>query len=435
LPILLAAMGYYYISKLSKPPKVHIETVTPQSTGPLTLQDNDIVTTEFDAAGRLRVWRKGEANSYKEVWRIEPVRHSSFAVGDVNNDGDCEIVAPGLCRRVEQIAERKKSYYQYFINVYKQGIKDWWKSTYFDNADCVFEDERFDLTEMAIGNLDENAGNEIVLITRSNLAVFKYSAQEDEIRLLRSRNSFLDGISLFLKSVVVANIDSDEAQEIILSGDEWKDHEIIDNKGWILILKFKDDQLEVVHSMPVDANCSFQSLRMGDVVKGSFPEIITPVYRKTGDAWNTYVMGWNTNGDLIFNKPVYTRGDYQNQIIQLDVGNLLPEYGDEILVANQAPDELILYYWDGARLVEGTHFPLDPYVALTKVYISNSNCESAPATEIIACGGYFYPERRGDFFLESICFNKNEFFSKWERDGGEKGELRVSYGGFGKAHN
>jgi hypothetical protein len=148
----------------------------------------------------------------------------------------------------------------------------------------------------------------------------------------------------------------------------------------------------------VDANCSFQSLRVGDVVKGGTPEIITPVYRKTGDAWNTYVMGWKTDGQLIFNKPVYTRGDCQYQIIQLDVGDILPESGEEIIVANQAPDELILYYWDGTRLLESTHFPIDPYVALTKVYISDSGCGSDSGAEIIACGGYFHPESVGDFF-------------------------------------
>lgn len=221
----------------------------------------------------------------------------------------------------------------------------------------------------------------------------------------------------------MANIDSDETKEII------------DNKGWILVLKFQDNQLEVVQSIPVDANCSFQSLRVGDVVKGDAPEIITPVYRKTGDAWNTYVVGWNTDGELIFNKPVYTRGDYQYQIIHLDVGNVIPEFGEEIVVANQAPDELILYYWDGERLVESTHFPLDPYVALTKVYISNSGCESGYSTEIIACGGCFHPDSAGDFYLETICFDEDEFFSKWDRMGGKKGELRVSYGGFGKANN
>jgi len=138
---------------------------------------------------------------------------------------------------------------------------------------------------------------------------------------------------------------------------------------------------------------------------------------------------------LIFNKPVYTRGDYQYQIIHLDVGNVIPEFGEEIVVANQAPDELILYYWDGERLVESTHFPLDPYVALTKVYISNSGCESGYSTEIIACGGCFHPDSAGDFYLETICFDEDEFFSKWDRMGGKKGELRVSYGGFGKANN
>jgi hypothetical protein len=432
LPVFLIVVAYFVISEILKPPKVHVETVTPQSTGPLTLQDSDIITTEFDAAGRLRVWRKGDANSYKEVWRIEPVRHSSFAVGDVDNDNNCEIVAPGLCRIYESVAERKRAYYQYFINVYKQEVNDWWKSTYFDNADCVFEDERYDLTEMAIGNLDGNTGNEIVLITRSNLAIFKYSTEEHEVRLLRSRDSFLDNVSLFLKSVVVKNIDADDSEEIIVSADERIGNEITENKGWILIFKYQDNWPELFKSIRVDANCSFQSVRIGDVIKGGDLEIVTPVYRKIGDAWNTFVTGWNTNGDKIFDKAIYTRGDYQYQTVHLDVGNILPEQGDEIIVANQFPDELIIYYWNGTRLVENDHFPLHPSVGLTKVFLSRSESKSDSSAEIITCGGCFNPDIPGDFYLEAIRFDKEEFYSRWNRMGGDKKELRVSYAGFGK---
>ena len=152
---LLLAGAYFLLPKLIIPSKPNEDPETPRSTGPLSLQANDLVTTEFAGDGRLRVWRKGEVNAYKEAWRIEPVRHSSFIVSDIDDDGTDEIAA-GYCHRVETKGERKRSFYQYFINVYKPAQKDWWKTTYFNDADCVFEDERVDLTEMADGELDGN---------------------------------------------------------------------------------------------------------------------------------------------------------------------------------------------------------------------------------------------------------------------------------------
>ena len=435
--VLLLVSAYFFLPKLKIRSNPTEETVTPQSTGPLTLQARDVVTTEFDGAGRLRVWRRGEANTFREVWRIEPVRHSSFVISDVDYDGADEIAAPGYCRRVETKGERKRSFYQYFINVYKQGRKDWWKSTYFNDADCVFEDERVDLTEMAEGELDGNPGSEIVLITRSSLGIFKYDKDKEEIRLLRSQSSFVDGTALFLKSVTVADIDPDPGEEIIVSADEWKDFETVKNSGWILILKFRENHLNLVRSIRVDANLSHQSLRTGNILRAGSREIVTPAYRNIGGAWNTYVLGWDATGNKLFDKPVYTRGDYQYQIVQLDVGDILPDFGDEILLANQAPDELILYYWDGDKLVESTHFPLDPWVALTKVFISRNNGPEN-TKEIIACGGNFSPTKpgnSGDFYLEVISFENSEFISKWQRNWGEKRELRVSYGGFGKRHD
>lgn len=344
--VILMVFGIYFV--LSKfvisPKEINIPTITPASKGPLTLREGDIITTEFHAAGSLRVWRKGKANSYKEVWRIEPVRHSSFAVGDVDEKEDFEIVAAGLCRRVRKKGERRESFYQYFVNIYKEGEEDWWKSSYFDYADCVFEEERYDLTEIKIGNIDKEAGNEIILITRSNLGIFKYDQEEGEVRLLRSRQSFFEDRSLFFKSLAVGNIDDDDTEEIIVSADEWKNNEIVDNGGYVLIFKYIDNYPELVKQIRVHGNCSFQSIRLGDVNPQGDLEIITPVYRKIDEAWNTFIVGWDSQGNQIFGKSIYTRGDYQYQIVNLDVGDLLPGLGEEIIVANQAPDELILYH-------------------------------------------------------------------------------------------
>ena len=427
LPVLGALAVYTLIFGLPGKKKVKVETVTPQSSGPLTLEANDIVTTEFSAAGRLRVWRRAKVNSYAEVWRIEPVRHSSFAIGDVDNDGTAEIAAPGYCRRFVELGGRRLIACQYFFNIYKPGVKDWWKTTYFNEADTIFDGEFPEIAETAIGNVDGVGGNELVLIARNSLGVFKYLEEKGEVKLLRSTKDLVPGASLFLRSMVVADVDGEGAEEIIVAADEWENGQVIDNRGKVLILKFEQNELRLFGQIDVDANFPFQSLRCGDVISGGNLEFVSPVYRKAGDAWLTFIMGWDSSGNMAFNKPISRLGGYQYQAIHLDVGKLIPEPGDQIVVGNQATNQLTLYYWQGNELVEGPHFHLHPALAAVKVYLPRVVERGEFCKEVVACGEDLDPATPGKLHLEIVEFEKGEMFTKWARRGGEKGDLPITY--------
>jgi hypothetical protein len=437
VPILLV-VGTYFVtttfflpSKEPSPQKKPASSGVPQSTGPLTLNDNDIVTAEFGRGGKLRVWRNEGARSYREVWRIEPVRHTSFAVGNIDQEDDCEIVAPAMCMEIKERGERKESHCKYFLNVYKQGEKDWWQTTFYSDKNCVFEDKWFELNEVTIGNVDGLPGNEIILITKSCLAVFQYDVVNDELELLRSRYSFFEDIPLILKSVTVGNIDSDEAEEIVVVADEKEGEGTAVGKGWLLIFKFKERWPQLIQSIQVDVNFAFHSLRLGDVIPGGKPEIIAGAYTSNTELLNSVILGWDSEGKKIFETPIYEKENPAYRIIHLDVGNLTPDGGDDIVVIHPVPDELIRYYWDGSKLVEGSRMSIGIQAAMAKVFVQDSNHEYDSPVGVIVCGSTAFDSGLGRFYFEVFDYNR-EFLASWRRLGAEKEDLRVYYAGFGK---
>ncbi|MGB2954801.1 MAG: hypothetical protein WBB64_02405, partial [Anaerolineales bacterium] len=413
IPVLLILFGAYsaFIKSSASavpgiPPPNKIPAGVPKSTGPLVMESGDIVTVESHVAGRMRIWRRSKSREYKEAWRIEHVRHASLAIGDLDGDGDHEIVAPGWCLEKENVGERVVTKWRYFLNVYKQGEKDWWKTTFYSKPDSIYEDTLLEITEIKIGDVDLEPGNEVILITKHCLGIFKYIPEEDEFRLLRSRYSFLDDTELLLKSLEVANIDDDPQDEIIVAADEWEDERTPLNKGWLLIFKVRDGWPELERSIAVDANLAFQSLRIGDVIAGDLPEIICPAYRMASDINNTYVLGWNPAGEKLIDRQIYEMGDSQLELIHLDVGDISPEPGDEVIIALHSPDELVSFKWNGRNLIEASdRFPLDPRVAPLNVFIQDARTGSDALSEIIVIGSCMIEGEPGRFYLEVLDFN------------------------------
>lgn len=425
LPVIAAAALVIYFFVLNTPEEPKPSGV-PQSTGRLTLEDNDLVTTEFSPAGRLRVWRKDSPDSYKEVWRIEPVSHACVAVGNVDNKRDCEIVAPGICQDVKDESGRRTSAFRIFINVYKQGKKDWWKTTYYSPPDCLYMEKNPEISEIAIGDVDGISGNEVVLMTCNGLGILRYDEDLEEFKLMKARYSFLEDSRLIMKSLVVQNIDDDESNEILIAADRWTDDGLEPNKGWVLIFKVEDGWPQLVKSIEVDANLQYQSLRVGDVIQGEYPEIVTPGYRNHNDLWNSYIIGWNSQGEKVFDIPVYLQGDFQYRAIHLAVGDIAPSQGCEVVVGDHDIEGLKYFCWDGSKLVEGSKYPVAENFAPTNVFISEGDKGRDSKGDVVTCG--FTTDRKyaGRFYLGVFDFDQG-FFPKWERIGGDKGDMRVSY--------
>ncbi len=439
LPVLAILIGIYYIFIKSPdastpglpPPKENPKGV-PVSTGPMLMESGDIVTTEWHWGGRLRVWRKNNAKEYEEIWRIEPVRHSSLAIGDLDGVEGCEIVAPGVCREVENVGERVVTKWRFFLNIYKPGNKEWWKTTFFSKPDCLYVDTFLSNTEIRIGDVDPDPGNEVVLINKEGLGIFKYMPAKGEFKLLSSRYSFLEDKELVLKSMEVANIDEDPYKEIIVAADEWEDERRPPNKGWILIFKVREGWPEIVKAIAVDANLAFQSLRIGDVIAGDGLEILSPVYRNKNDLWTSHIMGWSADGEELIDRLIYEQGDTELELVHLDIGDISPEPGEEVIIALHSPNELLCLKWNGQNLVESCQrFPLDYRVTPFNVFVREAPSGRDSPSTIVVLGGSSMGDGQGEFYLEILDY-RNGFFSKWKRMGGAKSEWRASYAVFGR---
>jgi len=271
-------------------------------------------------------------------------------------------------------------------------------------------------------------GGRSVVLTKSCLAFYRYDINEEYFKLIRSRYSFLDGRSLFLKSLTLANLDEDPAEEIIITGDDLVNQRIVDNRGWLLILKVRDDWLELDKAIRVNGNFAFQSLRTGCVTGNGTPEIISPLYRAANDMWNTFIVGWNAQRDQIIERKVFNTDSYRERIIHLDVGNVTPHPGEEIVIGHHTPDELRFYHWNGEALIEGPLYPLQyRRASITNIYVVDADQRQDSQGEVLVCGMGWGDERpSGQFYMEIFGYNDG-FYSKWRKLGGEVGMIGASY--------
>jgi hypothetical protein len=404
----------------------------PHSSGLFDMYPGDIITTEFLPEGKLRVWRKRNERTYFESWRMAPLRHTSLAIGDLDGDADQEIVAPGYCREFVEGTGQTASTIRFFINAYKRGVRDWWKTTFYDKANCVSEPEDFEFTDIAIGNVDGRSGNEIVLATAGGLSVYRFDRAEGALKLLGSRTAFLDQAALHLRAIRLADLDRDGTQEILVLGNEWKGGAEVDNKGWLVILNWAESGLGISNSVAVNANVSPQSLRTGDVVPGGGPEAVFPVYRKSQTAWDVGIAGWDPNSGIIFEMAVSKGEEGAYRPVYLDIGDIMSKQdGDEVVLARSDPNELVCCFWNGEKLVQGPKYTLDPRAKLTNVFASPTGDPGNRLGRIVACGSVKASGGQGSFYVQVVDYGEG-FVPVWLMAGGEETDIKVSYAAFGR---
>lgn len=428
--VLLVAGGVFFLTTRDerKPPPPKAEsTGVPQSGGPFDMIANDVVESEWASAGFLRVWRRKNASSWMNIWQIDPVRHTSLAVGNLDSDPDIEVIAPGHCREPHETDGHEATRIRFFLNAYKVGFRDWWKTTYFDPTQCVLEKENFEFTEIAIGNIDQRRGNEIVLITAHTLSVFRYDPSQEEIRLVCTRTSFVEDALPLFRSVTLVDIDNDGVKEILASANEGEEENTTPNKSWLFIFVMKDDWPEIRRMVPLEANTSVHSLRSGDIIPSGGSEIVFPIYRMGSQGWTASILGWNSSGGVVFEHPLENSRSSPKNPIFLDSGELIAlNPGDEIVVARHDPNELIIYSWDGAGLRAGPKYAVDHSVRLNGVQIKGRTKGSSRQSGVLIYGGAEVEGQLGKYYLELINFNDG-YFPEWRRLGGEKTDLPVTY--------
>jgi len=150
------------------------------TTTPLTLKKHNIVTAQPDG-GRLNVWGRADDATYSKLWSVNNVSYASVAIGNVDSTADREIVAVNVCK----ISTSKSSYYyKLFINAYKEGANATyypmgvWATTYYDDVDLnnIKETNNGWLTGITLADLDGDEQNEVVVMTASSLAVYKFGS-------------------------------------------------------------------------------------------------------------------------------------------------------------------------------------------------------------------------------------------------------------------
>jgi len=414
--------------KPDKPPK------PPEPSPSLMLEKINIITTEPDGGGRLRVWgNKGEFSyEYENIWTVESVHHGSVAIGNVDADNFSEIVLPGYCQKTEGKGKSRKTYYEIYLNVYKEGISGVWQSTHGTDF-VVREDKNFWFSEITIADIGGIQGNEIILITRHNLAVFKYNGSEFE---LIAHDNFDDRK---LHSITVGDVDNDSENEIVVSANSVSESgAILPNVGHLLTYQYSEGGLYEESDIMVNANLSNQSLRIGDIEGDGESEICSTGYRYSEDSgdYQSVIFIWSLleegyRHDYIYGQPL---SDIPGVI--LDVGDLTSNQGDEIVVATNNPDNLELY---NVSLLDSKisfeflwkrDFPEYYSVSINNILIVDVNGDST--NEIVVSGGGSTGERNsGAFYLEVV---DNDGSTRWFRLGGERGEHSIWYATVGEEH-
>jgi len=429
--VLLIAAGAFLILRDGKGmPEKKAATGVPESRGAMSMLAGDIVEGEFAADGIMRIWREKGDGTYFEAWRIEPVRHTSLVIGNVDLEPDLEVVAPGHCRETYEKEGQAATRIRFFLNAYKIDFKNWWKTTYYDQARCVFEKDNYEFTEIAVGNIDGGPENEIVLVTAHALSVFRYDPAVGEFKLVCSKDSFPENVRPLFRSLRLVDADNDGKPEILATANEGEEANVTENKGWLFVLGMKNNRLEVRQVVPLPGISSVHSLREGDIIPGGPKEIIFPLCKKEKGLWFSSIVGWNATGGFVFEKSIDELGSSRASMVFLDVGDLISANpGDEIVVARHDPNELLAYTWDGANLAAGPKYPLDHRLRISGVQVGGSKKDPRRQASVLVYGGSDEEDHAGRFYLERVNFTGG-FYQGWRRSGGENGELPISFASY-----
>lgn len=393
LAFTLVFIGFHFlqaqVEKKDKPPGKG--KPAPEPNPLIELKSGDIITTESNA---LRVWDYDPSNP---IWSTDTPGYTSVAVGDADNDSnDLEIVVPGSYKVKVGKGKEAKSYLKIFLDVYKEEKSGIWKSTEdYETDDGIkgyfYEDEPYSPTEVMIADVDSSPGNEVILLTYHNLAVFKYDGINFEIVNSINPLNFPVNDRYLFYAVTAGDVYPEDDPEVMR--DEILVSARKDGKGYVLIydgnLNLPPQEIPVLIDNDPNIFLGRHSLRVADLDDDGVLEICSTGYNATqtvdGLRWKPYVIVWDWDGESweSTEEPLPGwEGEPKNSFpyVYLDAGELDDLWGDDIVVsANYPPDssyyQLILYNYNVSSIITQPFY--------TRVQARIVNVEIGDVNEVI----------------------------------------------------
>lgn len=369
-------LGYFLISLSTKP------------SSKMQWHKANIVVSD-PAEETLTVWSFNEQETFAPNLKAGPIRFARVAIDDIDNDGVPEIAALMLFRfkkkqsdedrskeGSEESSDEETELRIYPVVLEKNKIYNWpsfVESVCQSNMD-YFVGKSGTVLALSVGEVDDVPGKELIVTNYDKIAVFRYDRKTEQILLLAERENLIEGIQLNLWSTAVERYPENGKGLIFVSAFQVGREE----RSFLLILEMVNDWPVVKNVVPSDTWAASDPLCIGDVIEGGTREIVVARTRRMGDWGNAYIIGWNLEGDKLFDfqlhEPQLTRARFRPQP-RIAVGDLTPHPGDEILIIpnleNQVT-ELIVYRLEDLSLVEVSRHPLDfPSFRIKEVHIAN----------------------------------------------------------------
>lgn len=373
----------------------------------LQLNTKNIVTTT-PIGEIMRVWGSlWPEPGYENIWTKEGERYKAVALGDIDGIGGRELYAAS----VNYVRRRG---YRIVVDVYEENLAG------IQLSSPEVWDRSFVNCELILADVTGDSNNEIILSTDHNLVVFGYDKPGHIIQLAYKDN--IDDIfsdqNYWIYSIAVANVvDTDPAGEILLGVNP-----VGYDAGYLFIYNLVGNSLEKISRFDCSSGMRIWSLAAGVDGSDRSLKICASAFSYQNPperSCQNYLLIWDLGG-LELSIPI---GDPTSSRFRLDVGDVLEDSGDEIvLIRNDfQPNKLEIYTLSGGKTSWEAQASSSEG-SFSNVYIADSDGDGSK--EIVCIGAA--PQRLGKkgkgaisgsyYYIEVFGINST---SEWMVIGGE----------------